>query len=122
MTTTAIAGQVDIKKGVAEPFHQHPARQHVDFVADAGYTIAFSDPAVFGTASTKLKAGHNHMQVKVKTGTTEYRVRPDKVAIAITDDIAVASVGCGGAAMMTESVMTYSTTESFGPTGNILVP
>jgi hypothetical protein len=122
MPPTAIAGEVDIKKSVAAPFNQHPAKQVVDFLADGPYHIDFSDPAVFGVASATLKTGHNHLHVQVKTGKTEYRVRPAIAgAVLVRDDVTVASVGCG-ATMVTESVTSFSTTAAFGPTGNILVP
>lgn len=122
MPTTAIAGQVEIKKGAAHPFDGHPDKQIVDFYVDAPYVIDFKDPTVFGIASTTLKTGHNPMRVKVKSGRTEYRVHQKNSSVAITEEVAVSSVGCGGATMVTESVMAYSTASAFGPTGNILVP
>jgi hypothetical protein len=122
MPPTAIAGEVDIKKGVAVPFNQHPARQVVDFFTDAPYQIVFSDPAVFGVGSANLRKGHNPLHIQVKSGRTEYRLRTSVAgSVMIQDDVTMASVGCG-ATMVTESVTSFSTTAAFGPTGNILVP
>jgi len=122
MPPTAVAGQVDIKNGVADPVNQHPFRQNVDFFTDAPYQIIFSDPAVFGVTSANLKKGHNHLHVQVHSGGTEYRLRPVVPgAVIVEEDVTVASIGCG-ATMFTESVTTLSKTAAFGPTGNILVP
>ena len=125
MPTTAIAGHVDIKKGVADPFSQHPVRHNVDFVSDQPYLIVFTNPAVFGVASANLKAGHNHLQVQVNTGQTDYRLYPPGTGpelveeeVAITEE----SVAGDSVTIAMESFSTLRTQASFGPTGNILVP
>jgi hypothetical protein len=125
MPTTAVAGQVDIKKGVADPFSQHPVRHNLDFVADEPYLIVFTNPAVFGAASANLKAGHNHLHVQVNSGHTDYRLHPPGTVPEMVEEevtITEASVSGDSVTMATESFSTLRTQAAFGPTGNILVP
>jgi hypothetical protein len=122
MPTTAVAGQVDIKKGVADPFSQHPVRHNVNFVADQSYLIVFTNPAVFGTASATLTPGHNHLHVEVDSGRTDYRLHPAGTTLELVQEnvtITESSVSGDSVTVATES---FSTQAAFGPTGNILVP
>jgi hypothetical protein len=124
MPTTAVAGQVDLKKGIADPFSQHPVRHNVDFVADQPYLIVFTNPAVFGAASANLKAGHNHLHVQVDAGQTDYRLYPPGTGPELVEEevtITEESVTANSVTVATESFSTLSKA-AFGPTGNILVP
>jgi hypothetical protein len=119
MPTTAVAGQVDIKKGVADPFSQHPVRHNVDFVADQPYLIEFTNPAVFGVASANLKAGHNHLHVQVNTGHTDYRLLPARPGPELVEEevtVTEESVTASSVTITTESFSTLSTQAAFGPT------
>lgn len=125
MPTTAVAGQVDIKKGVADPFSQHPVRHNVNFVADQPYLIVFTNPAVFGVPSAPLKAGNNHFHVQVDRGQTDYRLHPPSAGPELVEEdvtITEASVSGNSVTVATESFSTLSAAAAFGPTGNILVP